>query len=376
MTAPSKHLAIGAALFDDLLKTWGNDDLLFDPGVREQVDKIYPGVARVLDWPELRELFAKHDALASRSKTISRRTGVLAVSAAGIGVALLALLPALQAVGWVPAQAEALLSFVSLALLCVGSVIAFWHRIGMQERDAWLGHRFWTERLRQLHFQILINHVELAAAAIGDDAALGELQRLRQRLLVEMTMCTEMRSALRTIRSDLTEQEAWLTRPVSANVASTPAQLDILLGALGLLRLGVQLEYVGRSLGVNVHAPTLRAQVFKGLGEVCMIAAFPVAVIAAVCFFQNMPAAGQAWSGVVGAIGAIGLTSRALDQGLRASADTERFHWYQVSLSSIWKRFEAGDIEQKISALRDLEMVAYQEFRRFLTTHTGAHFAS
>jgi hypothetical protein len=65
---------------------------------------------------------------------------------------------------------------------------------------------------------------------------------------------------------------------------------------------------------------------------------------------------------------------RALKEGLLFSADAERYRWYFVAVSSLRRRFEAADTSRKLLMLRDLEVLAYQELRRFLVSASHARF--
>jgi len=363
--------SITSAIFTNALARWGNDDLLLRAEMRTEVDHAYPGLLRVLDWPELRALFSSHDVLANAGKKHSWRAGVLAVIASGTGVAILALVPVLNHVFGLSEKA---LSGLGLALLALGSVLGIYQWIAMRKRHEWLGHRYWTERLRQMQFQFLLGNVALAVAAITDDAALAELRQQRARRLAELTTRTDPQAAIRAIREDLAEAEAWLVRPTTGLPPCDPAGLSSLLDALGLLRLRVQLDYVGRSLTPSLHGPVLRGKVLNALADLLTLATLPIAAVAALAYFRGDGAAGQAWNSVLGTTGALGLVFRAIEQGTRASADAERFNWYRASLLRLEHRFAEGDPREKLAALRDLELLSYQELRRFLTTHSLARF--
>jgi hypothetical protein len=65
---------------------------------------------------------------------------------------------------------------------------------------------------------------------------------------------------------------------------------------------------------------------------------------------------------------------RALKEGLLFSADAERYRWYLATVRVLYRRFENGDVPVKISLLREMERVAYQEMRRFIISISKTRF--
>ena len=80
-----------------------------------------------------------------------------------------------------------------------------------RSKHSWLGHRFWTERLRQLHFQSLVNHVEFAAKAITDDAAFDALVQYRRLWLADLYHDPDdPQVRIRALLQDRTESRTWI----------------------------------------------------------------------------------------------------------------------------------------------------------------------
>ncbi len=77
----------------------------------------------------------------------------------------------------------------------------------------------------------------------------------------------------------------------------------------------------------------------------------------------------------VGAVAsAVVVAMRALKEGLLFSADAERYKWYLAAVSTLQRRYEHADREQKVCLLRELEHVTYQEMRRFILSGSQARF--
>ena len=204
MTAIS-DAELRAGLFIDPLADWPNDDLLIREKSRDTLRRTYPELLRVLDWPELREPFVRHDGPAGRNKRASHRQGLLGIAFAGIGVVLLGVTPALSH------RAEAVVSTFALLFMSIGGGLGVLHWVFLRSRFTWLGHRFWTERLRQLYFQSLVNTLDLTVTAMTNDAGLA---RLRQQRAIWLAECyndpSDPRDRVRAIVEDRTEANTWL----------------------------------------------------------------------------------------------------------------------------------------------------------------------
>ena len=73
------------------------------------------------------------------------------------------------------------------ALLCLaGAIFGGVHWLDRPAKARWLGNRFWTERMRALYFQTIINNLGLVAAAMRSDASLGEWKAARARALAAL----------------------------------------------------------------------------------------------------------------------------------------------------------------------------------------------
>lgn len=376
MTTPPVR-PVETTLFSDALKDWANDDLLIKQAARDRLEERYPGVFRVLDWPQLREAFLAHDALANAGKKESRRIGVLAVLLGGAGACLMALTQFVDTFAPLDGPWKPLLLATFVAMTGVGGLLAIWHLIGLRARDRWLSHRFWTERLRQLNFQILATHIDLVVRAMDSDASLAELQRLRARVLGDILERTETQMAIKAMVEDITEREAWLLKPEPINLTGLDqSHLDQLLEGLRFLRVGVQLNYVGRALSPSLYAPKLRSRVLGVIGDICVVAVIPIGIFCALAFIPSPVGrlSPDAMVALTGAISAVGLTARTLDQGFRGQADAERYEWYFAALRALAGRFDDGQSASRVEALRELEVISYQELRRFIDIHRRARF--
>src|SRR6476659_4126386 len=89
--APEADVRTG--MFQDPLADWTNDDILLTKPARAVLGARHLQGLRVLDWPELRQLFAKYEAPAGRQGARGRGRGLISVGLAVLGLSLAAFAP-------------------------------------------------------------------------------------------------------------------------------------------------------------------------------------------------------------------------------------------------------------------------------------------
>ncbi|MBV9749347.1 MAG: hypothetical protein JO157_11075 [Acetobacteraceae bacterium] len=225
-----------------------NNDLLVNRGDVELARELYPAIGDALDWPRLREAFAPHEQAANRAKRGSRRRGLLALAAALAALWIAALEPRLhdllpgEGVLWALTGAVAVLGMAGVVL---GSGVLIGGR-----KERWLHHRAATERLRQLHFQVLVRRATQLAAA--DPAAVAAVLAERERALdlLAHDLQPGVARPVEAIIEDIGGAACWLVpeRPHVPPPAIQPAVLEELFGAYAKLRFRHQADYATRKL--------------------------------------------------------------------------------------------------------------------------------
>ena len=195
------------SIFADPLESWANDDILLDRPARDRLAAEHPRALRVLDWPELRMLFANYEAPATEEANSGRRLGRM--------------------------------------------IVAAWRRQVAPRTSRALGSRFWTERARGLYFQVLINNLDLAVRAMTDDRAFQTWKRTRADALQALPLARDLPERIRDLVKDVTDQDVWIVPAWATPPPLPPAspELDTLLGRLRAQRFDVQIAYVGHKLG-------------------------------------------------------------------------------------------------------------------------------
>ncbi|TAJ74610.1 MAG: hypothetical protein EPO51_00710 [Phenylobacterium sp.] len=358
-------------LFHDALADWTNDDVLQTKEARAALGSKHPTGLRVLDWPELRALFARYDPPATRHGRRDRRFGLLSVGLATLGLILAVLSP--LAIG-----AERYVEMVAAALVIAGLGLMAFHELGAASKARWLGQRFGAERVRALYFQAVVNNLDLVARAMANDAALGEWKVARGRMLSYLPKPEELPGQApllaRPVRDD---GETWVL-PEWSTPPKPPEpsqELDLLLSLLRGQRLDAQVDYVQRKLSDSLGAPGRRAAVVRGLSKLLLAAAVMTGVVAGVLLATGQTPEDTdvklALEVTVGAVVAA-LALRVVNDDRLLAGDAGRYAGYFAAVSEARTRFDRGDLAEKLAALREMETVAYRDLREFVAAHWRA----
>lgn len=365
--AESRH-----GLFQDALADWTNDDVLQTREARAALGAKHPQALRVLDWPELRALFAKYDPPATRYGQRDRRLGLLSLGLAALGLVLALASP--LAVG-----AERGVEIVAAVLVIAGLLIMAFHKFAAGSKARSLGQRFGAERVRALYFQAVVNNLDLASRAMANDAALGEWKMARSRLLSCLPEPEALPGQIPKLAGDVEDDAEtwvapeWVTPPEPPEAS---ADLDLLLSLLRGQRLDGQIDYVERKLSASLGAPGQRAAVVRWLSRMLLAAAVVTGAIAGVLIVGMGRAPGDtdaklALEVTVGAIVAVMALGVINDNRLLAG-DANRYAAYFAALTRARARFDTGSVAEKLAALRDVEVICYRDLRDFIGAHWRA----
>ncbi|MBJ7413233.1 MAG: hypothetical protein JHD15_23140 [Phenylobacterium sp.] len=357
-------------LFEDQLADWTNDDVLQTKEARAALGAKHPAGLRVLDWPELRALFARYDPPATRHGRRDRRFGLFSVALAALGLGLAALAP--LAVG-----AERYMGFAAAALTIGGLGLMAFHEFGASSKARWLAQRFGAERVRALYFQAVANNLDLVARAMTSDAALGEWKQARSRLLSLLPRPEDLPGQVPKLAGPVDDADAWVApewTPPPGPPEPSP-DLDLLLSLLRGQRLDAQLDYVRRKLSDSLGAPGQRAAAVRRLSLLLLAAAAVTGAVAGVLLASGRAPADTdvklALEVTVGAL-VVALALRVINDDRLLSGDAARYASYAEAVSKARTRFDAGDLAEKQAALREMEIVAYRDLRQFVGAHWRA----
>ena len=362
------------------LADWPNDDLLFSREHRDFIWRRHPKAAAIFDWPALRARFAEHDPHAGRFRRRSRRLGIAAVL---LGCASLILSAFLAAIGLAAPAAVPYLGALAALLALASGITGFSGVLSGRDKARWLTHRFWTERMRQLHFQLIASNLGLAAEAVADPGKLEKWEKLRHDALdaFEHLYMGPLADSLERMRKDLTQDEPWLNEAwiePPETPPDTPA-LGELFQILKQHRYGIQKRYASYKLMDGAHSPRTRSHWVRTGADVMTILALIAAAALGILHATAGPGAAAApallvVAGVGGTLAALILALRVLDEGLQLRSETERYEWYLAAVKGLERRFDAGDTRSRIGLLREMERLSYQELRQFTVSFDDARF--
>ena len=356
-------------LFHDALADWTNDDVLQTEAARTALGARHPEALRVLDWPELRALFARYDPPATRHGRRDRRFALLSVGLAALGLSLVMLSP--LAVG-----AERVVEMVAVALVVAGLATMFFHKLGAGSKARSLAHRFGAERVQALYFQAVANNLDLVSRAMADDAALAEWKTARARMLSCLPEPEDLPGQIPGLAGPaLDDDETWVapewSRPREPPAPS--AELDLLLSLLRGQRLDGQIDYLQRKLNASLGAPGQRAAVARWLGRLLLVVAAATGLMAGALALGMDPEAGTAdvklalevSAGAIVAALALGV----VNDDRRLAGDAKRYAAYLAAVSKARTQFDKGGAPEKLAALREVEIASYRDLREFVGNH-------
>lgn len=368
------------------LTDWPNDDLLLNPSIRDYLYQHFPRTAPFFDGSDLGELFAAHDAPANAKKRASRRWGLIAVLLGSLSLALAACAPLTiqmfgSALPWSLTASSAVLGLMISALAVAGAVIGYTQALSGKSKREWLTHRLWTERIRQLHFQVMVNNLDVISRAI-ESGDLAPWNRLRKREIdhfchYHMASTDEL---LEVLWSDKAEEKTWVN--TDWQHSSSGEILEDRLGEFFSVyvrqRFGIQSRYSRLRLsGGMASARTQSRFISSSTTTLTVLAVLDSVALAAMHVFGLGfdELAVQAGTAVLGLLGSGVMGLHALEDGLKPNAETDRLEWYLAAVSGLQDRFEAADtIDHKVDVMRDMERLVYQEMRRFFIAAQRSRF--
>jgi len=371
------------------LANWPNDDLLFDPGQRTFIESMHPKLIHIFDWPELRHAFSAHNARASTFRRRSRTLGKVAVGLGWLSLLLVALEPSINLLMKDNAN-EALVAKIvgggALFLAFASGVLGYSQIMSGRNKLRWLTHRFWTERMRQLHFQLIANNVPLALQTMNDADARRAWSRIREselhRVLHRMEPIAE---AVQRMEEDLPCADPWLSEEWvesgPAPSAGAHADADEFFHVLREQRFGIQRRYAKFKLRPGIYSPKSRAMITGCIGDLFTLLVLFCALIAGVirafgpeATHGSVPPAFIYAVSFMGCLTASIVAMRVLNEGLKFRDESERYEWYLAAVSAIENRYLEADPVGKVAALRDMECLSYQEMRQFIMSFKSARF--
>ena len=367
---------------------WRNHDLLLKEMDRNIAKSADDGVFPILDWPELRELFKRHEDNAHKAKKVVRGQGSRAIMYCGAGAAIVPIATLLGS------GSEITLMVIAACLTVFGSLAVVRHYFRHRFAQIWLGPRMYGERIRHFYFQFILTNFEIALNAIDNPAGLVDLEERRASDLAEAQQTLDEQSALRwlSIYEDQSHLRVWVLNPSTTNLAvleskaiaaakASPGRAKRLLKRLAAQRVSVQHLYSATAVSLRPNSTRSKALTISVISIAAMLIVPIATAIGAIELLGNVLGwlngefAKVAFS-IAASAAAIGFTAKLLDQGLRFKEDLKRNREYEAHTKSIIEQLasEPDNIDKQIACLFDLERHAFWETRQFFIDHRNEHF--
>jgi hypothetical protein len=385
----------------DPFKTWPNSDLLIEEEDRAFFRRHYPAYALIFDWPELRALFVGYNAAASRARKRSRRAGIWAVAAGFLSLVVAATIPLMDVLGTEGGKDDlgvhAAFGLIAALLGLVSVLLGYTQVLTGKAKTRWLINRFWTERLRQLHFQLIVNHLPKVVAAAGGGAGMEEWLSFRAAQLdrFKHEYLRGVDDTYHGLELDEAEDSSWVFAEWASPgpPAEASEHLATILMLLERQRFVIQQRYAERKLWKGWRSPQSQAEWVQKLSDAFTVLLLLATIgaglgaVIAIHFARSaqspataakLLASGPKLHAIPALIAAIASASvvamRAMKEGLLMSADAERYRWYLAAVRTLHRRFDRVEVPKKMLLLRELEQAAYQEMRRFILSAASARF--
>lgn len=358
-----------------------NDDLLLAREDRDLAARRYPAILHVLDHPELRRLFAVHDAPANRAKRRARSAGLWAIVLVWIALVIASSEYLLTHTHW----AARIFAVVSAVCGLAGVIIGGTGILFARKKQEWLHGRLMTERIRQFHFQTLAFRLPEILQSLRGPEAKAAFESERKLWFDEFTarFHGKLDEQFTGTLEDETQEEIWLHEPEKERGgASEHCNLDPIFAAYRELRILHQIGYANHQLKddrrIFSAAPRRQAAVFSAFGFTCilLVCVIHLGVLAGVVF---KPLAWEANSAIASMIiiwiAIAALAVRAIQDGLQPEREVERYQQYRSSVRFVLERFDrASSQAEKVQIMREMERLVFDEMRNFLIAGNRSRF--
>ena len=362
-----------------ILADWPNDDLVFKDDTKEHLNALFPKIAPIFIADDLHDFFNNHDWPSITAKKKARKWGKVAILLGLGGIIVAALMPVLLMIfPVVSGPLTKVLSVIVGGLSVSGLAVGYWMALNGKTKRDWMKNRLGTERIRQFHFQSIINNLPIVLEAINTQD-FTKWDQVRAKSLARFKNFTnkDTYENLVAVLEDEAQdavwlEDAWHTSDLLDDDALSAEFMDVWREQ----RLGVQLRYTRLVLGATGSGMRQRATLIDGLITGLTLGAMIVSLLVAVFYVTDQSDLVLAISQAILAIlGGGSIAARAFEEGMNFTAEKDRMEWYLASLQGIEGRLRNAQTSREyIQLMREIERLSYQEMHRFLKTMHEAKF--
>lgn len=363
-----------------------NDDLLISEHDQHLAQAEYGEIYHVLDHPALRDEFLRYDAVANSAKLWVQRTGLLAVLLAITALLSSAMTPLVGLIPHTPEWVGKVLFWAEVGGI-VGLIIAAGGLVLAGQKKRWLEARMMAEVLRLWHFQSLIcrgkeievscnatNQSDLAAYRAARDRSFKAFMREWDGSLdSHLTKLIESPEA----GYQLLHEEPTKYAPDSPVVAKV-------FSAYKSMRFRHQDNYATHKLQKTTSKPlqilkwpaAILQERTQALASFCLIGSLVCSLVIVIGHLTGIEFAHHpGWSAGIITLLIINVATRAVQDGLAAPEELQRYNDYAGKIRYLLQRFDdSHDPAEKIELMGEMERAALEELKGFLRAHFEARF--
>ncbi len=368
----------------DSLEHQFNGDLLISTHDQELAKKVYEEIFHVLDHARLREEFGRYDNAAMASKSWVHWIGMLAILLAAIaliGSAITPVVHQLHPPEWVH---SALLAAEIGGI--VGVIIAAGGIALSKRKDVWLRNRMMAEVVRLWHFQSLIcRGKQIDSCYVAADHKAGRALYRQERDVAFQTFLHEWTTAPDSHLKELIENPAEGYEMLHDERAPYPAGspvIDKIFQAYKAIRFKHQANYAGHKLQKKTDRLSIlkwpaavlqsRIQFFTSM---CLVLSLGCSLLIIVGHWTQWTWTEPYLPAAIISLLVLNVTGRAVQDGLAAPEEFQRYNDYAGKIAYLKQRFETVQTnEEKLNVMVEMERAALEELKGFLRAHDEAKF--
>jgi hypothetical protein len=363
-----------------------NGDMLASEQDQQLARDEYPEIYHILNHPELRKAFLDYDRIANTSKLYVHRIGLAAVVLAALALLGSALTPVLKQVAGTPEWV-----FSGLLIAEVGGILGVALAAGgvffAKLKKRWLEARMMSEVLRLWHFQSFICRGRQIEASCGPnkDGAVAAYEAERDRAFRAF-----MHEWSRSLDSQLTRlvenPQAGYQMLHDEPTKLTPncPVLEKIFRAYRSMRFRHQDNYATHKLQKDTAHPMRilkwpaallqwRVQTFAAA---CLLGSLACSLVIVFGHLGHVEFAGHiGWPAAIIVFLILTVAARAVQDGLAAPEEFQRYSEYAGKIGYLWARFDGShDPAEKLELMAEMERAALEELKGFLRAHSEARF--
>ncbi len=363
-----------------------NDDLLISEHDQQLAKSEYSETYHVLDHPALRDEFLRYDAVANSAKLWVQRIGLLAVLLATTALLSSALTPLVGLIPNAPEWVGQVLFWAEVGGI-VGLIIAAGGLLLAGQKKRWLEARMMAEVLRLWHFQSLICRGKEIDASCN---AANQSEPSAYRAARDKSFKAFMREWDGTLDSHLTkliespEAGYQLLHEDPTKYAPDSPAVEKVFSAYKSMRFRHQDNYATHKLQKTTSKPlrilkwpaAVLQERTQALASFCLIGSLVCSLVIVIGHLTGIAFAHHlGWPAGIITLLIINVATRAVQDGLAAPEELQRYNDYAGKIRYLLQRFDdSRAVDEKLLLMGEMERAALEELKGFLRANFEARF--